>query len=114
MEAGKWLPADAKKLKANFDELEAVFGMETTLAEDQQAILLAPFGEVTPEHYAGTRPPARSYEPAIYHEELFAFRWSSLFFSNHEMYFKFCLSGADEGRRAFICSIHEHRENQND
>jgi len=98
------------KLKANFDDLEQRFGVATTTTEDQTAILLAVAQEITPDHYAGTRPPQEAYEDAIKGEDLFAFRWKSSFFGNEEMYFKFALKGADKGRRAYICSIHEHHK----
>jgi len=114
VDSDRWLPANLAKLRADFDELEAVLGLETTLQEDQKRILLAAIGEITPAHYAGLRPPQRSYEPAIRDRELLAFRWTSTFFAGHEMYFKFCLKGADKDQRAYICSVHEHRENQDD
>lgn len=118
VESDRWLPANPAKLRADLDELEAVFGtslrLETSLPEDQKKILLAVLGEIEPAHYAGTRPPQPAYEQAILRKELFAFRWVSTFFADHEMYFKFCLKGVDKDQRAFVCSIHEHRKNQND
>lgn len=84
--------------------------METTLLEDQTGILLAALGEITPDHYQGPRPPPKSYEPPIRGREILGFRWESPFFSDRMMYFKFGLNGSDENRRAFICSIHVHRE----
>jgi hypothetical protein len=114
VDGGRWSPASPAKLKADFDELETVFGLETALAEDQKKILLAAIEEVAPGHYVGSRPPQRSYEQTIRDKELFPFRWRSMFFAEHEMYFKFCLKGADKDQRAYICSIHEHRENQDD
>lgn len=110
VEAGKWLPANPAKLKANFDEIEVTFGMETALTEDQTVILVGAIREIKPDQYKGVRPPPRSYEPAIRGQEILGFRWKSAFFSGYEMYFKFCLNGAEDGRRAFICSIHEHRD----
>ncbi len=106
---GKWFPADPQKLKANFDELEDVFGIETALQEDQSGIMLAILGEITAEQYAGTRPPTRSYEQAIHGKALFAFSWTSSYFNNREMYFKFCLMGAGNDQMVFICSIHPSR-----
>lgn len=111
---GKWLPADPVKLKANLDELEEVFGVETALREDQTNILMAALREITPEHYSGPRPPARSYEPAAYNKELLGFRWTSTFFHGQEMYFKFCVTGAENTRAAFVFSIHPHRADEND
>ena len=86
--------------------------METTLLEDQRRILIAAIDEIRPEHYAGSRPPKQSYEQAIRDKELFAFRWTSAFFDDHDMYFKFCIKGAGKDQRVFICSIHEHHENK--
>ena len=108
--AGKWSPAEPAKLKANFDELEAAFAMDTTLADDQRKILMGSLCEITPDHYVGGRPTTKSSEPRVRGAELLAFSWKSSFFSGSEMYFKFCVSGENDARRAFVCSIHEHRE----
>ena len=108
--ARKWLPAEPDKLKANFDEMEDLLGIETTLQEDQTQILLGALGEITPEHYTGLRPPPRSYEQAILGKELFAFQWKSTCFGGLQMYFKFCVKGDGENQRVFICSVHESRD----
>jgi hypothetical protein len=108
---GRWFPADPGKLKANFDELEEVFGIETSLWEDQRAIMVAILGEITANHYAGAYPPQRSYEGTILKKELFAFCWPSEYFNRREMYFKFCMVGGDASKRVFICSIHPSRDN---
>ena len=104
---GRWRPADLLKLRANFDDLEQKFGLDTTTSQDQATLLLSVAHEISPRDYAGTRPPQEAYEESIRGEDLFAFRWKSAFFGNEEMYFKFALRGADKGRRAYICSIHE-------
>ena len=106
----RWLPAEVSKLKANFDSLEQRFGVDTTTTEDQTTLLLKAAQEVTPDDYAGARPPQEAYEHEIKGEDLFAFRWKSVSFGNVDMYFKFCLKGTDKGRKAYICSIHEHKE----
>lgn len=108
IKAGMWRPASAPKLKANFDELEAKFGLETTTREDQTQILLTAADEVTPEDYGGTHPPQKAYEDEIIGHELFAFDWKSSTFGA-QMYFKFAIKGADKGRRVYPCSIHESR-----
>jgi hypothetical protein len=64
VEITKWLPADPAKLKADFDELETAFGIDTALLEDQKEIFVRTLAEITANHYAGTRPPMQSYEPA--------------------------------------------------
>lgn len=112
--SGQWLPCDPAKLKANFDELEKLFGVETTLAEDQTEILFGALKEITPDHYSGARPPPQSYERVIRGKELLAFRWRSGYFKNKEMYFKFCVSGSETSKRAYVCSIHPHRPGEND
>lgn len=80
------------------------------LAEDHKRLLLAALGEITAGDYAGSRPPTKSYEPATRDIEMFAFCWQSAYFSV-QMYFKFCLAGADKGRKPFIFSIHPSTEN---
>jgi hypothetical protein len=106
-----WLPADPAKLKANWDELEEACDIESaTLQEEQAAILLGVLGEVKPEHYAGKRPPERSYEGGTGGPELFAFRWNSIFFGHRKMYFKFSLIETKQGSRAIVYSIHPNRE----
>jgi hypothetical protein len=112
--ANKWLPAEPGKLKANFDEMEELFGIDTYLPEDQAKILQQALSEIAPEHYAGSRPPQQSYEPTIQGKELFAFRWTSTCFGGREMYFKFCVSGKGDDKRAFICSIHPNRPSENE
>jgi len=107
----KWAPAEPAKLKADFDELESLFGLETALLGDQTAILMKALEEIEAANYAGTHPPMRSYEGATRTLEMFAFRWKSIHF-NSEMYFKFCLGGADKGRRAWVFSIHPHRDDK--
>ena len=110
--AGRWLPVDPIKLKANFDEMEERFGFETSLQEDQTQILLGVLGEITPEHYAGTRPPMPSYERATLGKELIAFRWPSLCCSGCLMYFKFCVTGIGIEQRVFIHSVHPSRDKE--
>jgi hypothetical protein len=106
----RWSPADPVKLKANFDELEQKFGNETTLKEDQTAILVGVLREIRPEHYVGQRPPELAYEPAVRNQDMWEFKWNSAFFGNRMMYLKFCFSrGDDQTRRLFVLSIHENR-----
>jgi len=107
---GRWSPASPAKLKANFDELEQEFGLETTLPEDQTEILLKALSEIKPEHYVGKHPPERSYEPLAQDLELWAFKCPSPHFGNQQMYLKFCFSkGDDTSRQLFFFSIHQHR-----
>jgi hypothetical protein len=107
----KWAPAMPEKLQACFDELEEL-GIETALPEDQKAIFMMALSEIRADHYAGSRPPMRSYEPATSNLEMFAFRWESIHF-NCCMYFKFSLGGADKGRRVWMFSIHPNRDEHN-
>jgi hypothetical protein len=109
IQKGKWAPSSPAKLKADFDELESVLGVETALLEDQTAILVKALEELQAQHYAGSRPPTPSYEEASRNLDMFPFRWKSAHL-NCEMYFKFCLGGADKGRRAWVLSIHPHRD----
>jgi len=106
-----WLPANPVKLKANWDEVEQVCCIESTLEEDQTKILVAIRDEVKPPHYVGKHSPERSYESGTGGCELFAFRWQSNFFGNRIMFFKFSLVGrGDGGTKAFIYSLHPNRE----
>lgn len=68
---GRWAPADPAKLMANFCELDLF------LADEQRAALTAALSEVKPEHYRGSRPPQRSYEPLRRGAEMFAFAWEA-------------------------------------
>ena len=61
--------------------------------------------EIRPGDYQGQRPPAKSYERSILNCELFAFRWSSIFFGC-QMYLKFAI----KGDYLWIVSLHKHRE----
>jgi hypothetical protein len=110
IQRAKWAPAVPEKLKADFDELESI-GVETTLPEDQTAIFVKAMDEIEAGNYDGTRPPMRSYENETRDLEMFAFRWKSSHF-NCVMYLKFSLGGADKGRRAWVFSIHPHRDDQ--
>jgi len=111
VEEKRWLPADPAKLKANWDELEDVCGIESTaLEEEQTEILVAALKEIKPEHYAGKHPPERSYEQGTRDTELFPFRWKSNFFGRRTMYFKFSIETRDRKPRAFIYSIHPNRK----
>ncbi|HEV2960450.1 MAG TPA: hypothetical protein VG649_01395 [Candidatus Angelobacter sp.] len=106
----RWSPASPGKLAANFSEIEEKLNIDATLSEDHKALLLAALDEIKVADYAGEHPPQKSYEPATKNVDMFAFCWQSSYFSER-MYFKFCLVGADKGRRAFIFSIHPSTDN---
>jgi hypothetical protein len=60
-------------------------------------------------NYRGARPPDKSYEPAVWGEDLFPFSWASKYFGR-DMYVKFCLDKIDEGDFVlYIFSLHEDR-----
>jgi hypothetical protein len=109
IEQDKWMPTVPAKLAADFTEIEETLGLDATLKEDHKELFLAALNEITVDDYAGSRPPQRSYEPATKNVDMFAFCWESAFFGTR-MYFKFCLSGVDRGRRSFIFSIHPSTE----
>jgi len=81
--AKDWLAADIAKLLPEFHDLDC-----WTLDEQTEA-LGAALGEVGPGHYAGSRPPQKSYERACKGAELFAFVWESAHFGRR-MYLKIC------------------------
>jgi hypothetical protein len=110
VEAGKWKPASPAKLKADFDELERDYGVDTTLVEDQRKILLQCIDEIQPEDYDGHHPPQRSDEPTAKNLEMFAFCWESPSFKNDSMYLKFCFTKAGPDQIAFVFSVHPSRE----
>ena len=58
--------------------------------EDVLEILAELLREVVPDHYAGTRPPQRSYEEALGGSELYAFKIDSRRVGC-QIYFKFAL-----------------------
>ena len=75
------------------------------LIEELPNILSEVLDEVTPYHYAGTRPPQHSYEEKIKDCELFAFRWESKHFGC-DVYLKFTL----KDDLMWLVSLHVHRE----
>jgi hypothetical protein len=102
LEAGQWAAADPVKLAANFMDLDLY------LTGEQHSGLAHAVREITPESYAGSRPPKRSYERVTKGAEMFAFSWWSRFFER-AMYLKFSLAGADKHQRVFVYSIHPSR-----
>jgi len=67
-------------------------------------ILPSLLDELRPENYVGSRPPQRSYKPAIKDCELFAFTWYSKSVGC-QVYFKFCIKES----ALFIVSFHKDR-----
>ncbi len=85
------------------DALELEYLIETELLGVLQELL----EETSPGHYAGTRPPQRSYEREIEGLELFAFVVESMRFKCR-VYFKFALA---EGF-FWLVSLHQDRSNK--
>ena len=65
-------------------------------------LILALLDEISPRHYAGGRPPQRSYEKIIENQELFAFCWNSEKLGK-KMYLKFAL----KENRFYYVSLHK-------
>jgi hypothetical protein len=63
--------------------------------------------EITPNDYAGTRPPQKSYENEISGVELFAFRWIIKTFGC-ESYLKFSIKQVS----VYLVSLHQDRSNK--
>jgi len=99
--AGDWLAASFEKLLPEFEELDL-----WTEEERNRALEMAA-DEVEPEHYAGQRPPQRSYEDACKGAELFAFAWHSRHYGR-QMYLKFCFVK----ETLYIVSFHEDRRGE--
>jgi hypothetical protein len=83
------------------DAIELGYVVDDELMEVVSALL----EEATPGHYAGSRPPQKSYEKEIKGLELFALKINSSRF-RCKVYFKFTLSGD----YLWIVSLHRHRE----
>lgn len=73
-------------------------------SEEMTKALEFALNETEPEHYAGGRPPQRSYERACSDAELFAFAWDSKHF-RRRMYLKFCFVKGT----FFVVSFHPER-----
>ena len=93
-----WAPADFQALLPEFDALDLI----TT--EEHNRALESALNEIRPEHYAGYRPPQKSYEQVCREAELFAFAWDSAFFGCR-MYLKFCFVK----ETLYIVSFHKSR-----
>lgn len=76
---------------------------------DLQNVLISLLGEIEPKHYAGWRPPQKSYKSEIFDLDLFAFRWISKVFGC-ETYIKFCFNK----EHLYLVSLHPHREGKGD
>ena len=76
------------------------------LVSDLPKILNTILDEITPNAYAGSRPPQQSSSGEITGSELFAFRWPSPSFDNKEIYLKF--STKDD--IFWLVSLHLHRK----
>lgn len=75
--------------------------------EDVPEILAELLGKAVPDHYAGTRPPQRSYEEALGASELYAFTLDCKRLGCH-IYFKFSL--IDD--YLWVVSFHEDKAKQ--
>ena len=82
------------------DAIEMGFSIEFEL----KAVLIELLDETAPAHYAGSKPPQRSYEQDIQGLELFAFTVESSRFKCR-VYFKFAL----EEEMFWLVSLHPDR-----
>ena len=82
------------------DAIELDYSLELEL----NAVITGLLDEATPAHYAGSRPPQRSYEQDIQGLELFAFTVESSRFKCR-VYFKF----AFQGDIFWLVSLHQDR-----
>jgi hypothetical protein len=74
------------------------------LIEELNHVLEEILNETSPDNYAGTHPPQRSYEDKIKDKELFAFESNSQYF-NKMVYLKFVLIDG----YVWIVSLHNSR-----
>jgi hypothetical protein len=72
-------------------------------------VLVSLLDEIKPIHYAGSRPPQKSYKSEIIGAEIFAFRWLSKILGC-ETYIKFCFKQDS----LYLVSLHRHREGKGD
>jgi hypothetical protein len=82
------------------DAIQLGYLLETELPD----VLLSVLSNTKPDHYAGKRPPSRSYENKIIMSELFAFRTRSERFQC-KIYLKFTLFDEE----LFLISLHKNR-----
>ena len=75
------------------------------IESDLIGVLTSLLNEITPDNYAGKRPPEKSYERQIEDLDLFAFRIESCWF-NCAVYLKFALYNNE----LWIVSLHQNRE----
>jgi hypothetical protein len=75
------------------------------LVAEMKSVLSRILDEFGPGHYAGRRPPQRSYKERIRGCELYAFRWESTLFGC-PVYVKFAL----KEDTLWLASLHLHRE----
>jgi hypothetical protein len=75
------------------------------IEEELISVLSGLLDEISPENYAGKRPPERSYEKEIKELDLFAFKVESSRF-RCRVYLKFALTGGD----VWLVSLHQDRE----
>lgn len=87
------------------DAIDLEYDVETQLIE----VLAGLLKETTPDHYAGVRPPQRSYQPAIEGLELFAFAVESSQFKCC-VYVKFALLG----EALWLVSLHQDKPSKED
>jgi len=73
--------------------------------ESISGIIVSLLNELTPEYYAGHRPPQRSYENCIKGADLFAFQWKSAALKA-DVYLKFALREGD----FWLVSLHKSRK----
>ena len=83
------------------DALELDYLIETELLDVLSHLL----DEISPEAYAGKKPPEKSYEQKIKDLDLFAFRVDSSRFKC-KVYLKFALSNGT----LWLVSLHQHRK----
>ena len=98
-----WAVADIAALLPEFEALDLL------TSEEQNTALESAFNEIAPEHYAGHRPPQKSYEQVCAGAELFAFTWDSASFAC-QMYLKFCFVKDT----LYIVSFHKSRTGGDD
>jgi hypothetical protein len=85
------------------DALELGYSINDELISSLSSVL----DETQPDHYAGKRPPALSYEHTIMTNALYAFRTKSAFFSCL-VYLKFTLFENE----LWVVSFHKNRQKQ--
>lgn len=106
IKAAKTALAAEKGVYASFNKVVGeLYDLGIESEHEVWNLILGLLEEILPQHYAGTRPPQKSYEKTIEGSELFAFCWESQKLGK-KMYIKFAL----KENRYYYLSLHRSKD----